>query len=55
MEMTTQMAMPITELPEAEAQDPYILSPTEASELVAGHPRSQPSAIASARTSSTQR
>lgn len=41
MEIVTQVAGPITELPEAEAQDPYILSPAEASELVAGHPWSR--------------
>ncbi len=41
MEMAAQVAKPITELPEAEAQDPYVLSPAEASELVAGHPWSR--------------
>lgn len=32
-----QIAKPITNLPEAEANDPNVLSPAEASELLAGH------------------
>jgi lysophospholipase L1-like esterase len=31
----------LTELPDAEAQDPYVLSPAEESELLAGHPWSR--------------
>lgn len=31
----------LTEIPEAEAQDPYVLSPTEEHELLAGHPWSR--------------
>jgi phospholipase/lecithinase/hemolysin len=31
----------LTEIPDAEAQDPYVLSPAEQSELLAGHPWSR--------------
>ncbi len=33
--------VPTTEVPDAEARDPYVLSPSEASELLAGHPWSR--------------
>jgi lysophospholipase L1-like esterase len=40
MEIATEIPQP-TEIPDAEAQDPYVLSPTEQSELLAGHPWSR--------------
>jgi lysophospholipase L1-like esterase len=40
MEIATEIPQP-TEIPDAEAQDPCVLSPTEASELLAGHPWSR--------------
>jgi lysophospholipase L1-like esterase len=40
MEMTTEIPR-LTEIPDAEAQDPYVLSPAEQSELLAGHPWSR--------------
>jgi lysophospholipase L1-like esterase len=40
MEMATEIPQ-LTEIPDAEAQDPYILSPAEQSELLAGHPWSR--------------
>lgn len=40
METTTEIPQ-TTEIPEAEAQDPYVLSPAEQSELLAGHPWSR--------------
>src|SRR3954453_7405550 len=40
MEMATHMPQR-TEVADAEAQDPYVLSPTEQSELLAGHPWSR--------------
>jgi lysophospholipase L1-like esterase len=38
--MTTEIPQ-LTEIPDAEAQDPYVLSPAEQSELLAGHPWSR--------------
>src|SRR5438270_11669313 len=40
MEIATEIPQP-TEIPDAEAQDPYMLSPTEESELLAGNPWSR--------------
>jgi lysophospholipase L1-like esterase len=40
MEIATEIPQ-LTEIPEVEAQDPYVLSPAEASELLAGHPWSR--------------
>jgi lysophospholipase L1-like esterase len=40
MEMATEIPQP-TEIPDVEAQDPYVLSPAEESELLAGHPWSR--------------
>ena len=40
MEIATEIPQ-LTEIPDAEAQDPYLLSPAEASELLAGHPWSR--------------
>ena len=40
MEIATEIPQ-LTEIPDAEAQDPYILSPAEQSELLAGHPWSR--------------
>jgi lysophospholipase L1-like esterase len=40
MEMATEIPQR-TEIPDAEAQDPYVLSPAEESELLAGHPWSR--------------
>src|SRR5919199_290611 len=40
--MQTATEIPrITEVPDAEAQDPYVLSPEEESEVLAGHPWSR--------------
>jgi lysophospholipase L1-like esterase len=38
--MTTEIPQ-LTEIPDVEAQDPYVLSPAEQSELLAGHPWSR--------------
>ena len=40
MEIATEIPQ-LTEIPDAEAQDPYVLSPAEASDLLAGHPWSR--------------
>jgi lysophospholipase L1-like esterase len=40
MEIATEIPQ-LTEIPEAEAQDPYVVSPAEESELLAGHPWSR--------------
>jgi len=40
MEIATEIPQP-TEIPDVEAQDPYVLSPAEQSELLAGHPWSR--------------
>jgi len=40
MEIATEIPQP-TEIPDVEAQDPYVLSPAEESELLAGHPWSR--------------
>src|ERR671914_509263 len=40
MEIATEIPQ-VTEIPDAEAQDPYVLSPAEESELLAGHPWSR--------------
>jgi hypothetical protein len=40
MEMVTEIPQ-LTEIPEVEAQDPYVLSPAEQSDLLAGHPWSR--------------
>jgi lysophospholipase L1-like esterase len=40
MEIATEIPQP-TEIPDAEAQDRYVLSPAEQSELLAGHPWSR--------------
>lgn len=40
MEIATEIPQ-LTEIPDAEAQDPYLLSPAEQSELLAGHPWSR--------------
>jgi hypothetical protein len=40
MEIATEIPQR-TEIPDAEAQDPYVLSPAEESELLAGHPWSR--------------
>src|SRR5437870_2701176 len=40
MEIATEIPQP-TEIPDLEAQDPYVLSPGEESELLAGHPWSR--------------
>ncbi len=40
MEIATEIPQ-LTEIPEVEAQDPYLLSPAEQSELLAGHPWSR--------------
>lgn len=40
MEMATEIPQP-AEIPDVEAQDPYVLSPAEQSELLAGHPWSR--------------
>ena len=37
MDIATEIPQP-TEIPEVEAQDPYVLSPAEESELLADHP-----------------
>src|SRR3954452_15634258 len=40
MEIATEIRQP-TEIPDVEAQDPYVLSPAEESEFLAGHPWSR--------------
>ena len=40
MEIATEIPQP-TEIPDVEAQDPYVVPPAEASELLAGHPWSR--------------
>lgn len=40
MELATEIPQ-LTEIPDVEAQDPYVLSPAEQSELLAGHPWSR--------------
>ena len=40
MEIATEIPQP-TEIPDVEARDPYVLSPAEESELLAGHPWSR--------------
>ena len=40
MEIATEIPQ-LTEIPDVEAQDPYLLSPAEQSELLAGHPWSR--------------
>src|SRR5436190_20679801 len=40
MEIATEIPQP-TEIPDLEAQDPYVLTPAEESELLAGHPWSR--------------
>lgn len=40
MEIATEIPQ-LTEIPDGEAQDPYVLSPAEQSELLAGHPWSR--------------
>jgi lysophospholipase L1-like esterase len=40
VEIATEIPQ-LTEIPEVEAQDPYVLSPAEQSELLAGHPWSR--------------
>ena len=42
MEIATEIPQP-TEIPDVEAQDPYVLWPAEQSELLAGHPWSRAS------------